>query len=383
MSRRALTASEADARIDRRTMALAGVLVGFVFSFGASYQSSFVFDRPPLELHGIELDPAVEFVLKVCVNMTAVVGITWLAMVLRLYDRRPLVIAACVVPAVLAGLVPRTLLQLALGLHRFDGPVSLLRDAAVTGFVGVFVVVCAIVVTRLSRQVRETERARQLAATRAVEALGDLQQEELRVRRDVADTLHGTMQQRLVMFRATLDSAVEELGAPLSPEASEQLRDRLRALRDELDRMRETELRALSTTLYPEGLDRGLVPAVRALTARIPPSIAVRFDVDSVPTRDSLDQQERLLLVRIAEEGVSNALRHGEASEIEVRLHLDESTPQPRIVLGVRSIGVVPPPDAAMSGLARLRSRLEDRGGSLELRPEPDGATLLAELAVG
>ncbi len=317
--------SEIDSRADHRLLLLSSLLLGSIFAIGASFQSVLVLDKDPLELGGDELAPLLDFLLRLAINAIGVVTLSWGIAAVRLLDRS-MAVSAC----------------LAFG-------ISLL---------GIFA------------------RARQLATVRATEALHDLQQEELRVRRDVADTLHGTMQQRLVALRTMIDRALDELDETPSAESSARVRERLRALSGELDGMRENELRALSASLYPEALDRGIVPALRALASRIPPSIAVGFDVSHAPSPDGLSQEERLLLVRVAEEGISNALRHGEARAIELRLGADEGV----FELEVRHRGLAPSEPVEFSGLARFRDRLHDRDGSLVLRAEADGAMLHARL---
>ena len=82
----------------------------------------------------------------------------------------------------------------------------------------------------------------------------------------------------------------------------------------------------MSRLLYPDQLELGLVPALRACCAGCPPSIATRLTVsDAVrsvddPTGSRLTVSERLLAVRVVEEAVSNALKHGPATSIAVDL---------------------------------------------------------------
>src|SRR5690606_7618199 len=103
--------------------------------------------------------------------------------------------------------------------------------------------------------------------------------------------LHGTMQQRLVMIEAELQSVARQLAATTDSSATAELVERLHVARAGIDALREQELRTLSTALYPEALDRGLIPAIRALTARIPPSIAVDFTTDGFAEPDGLSQE--------------------------------------------------------------------------------------------
>ena len=79
-------------------------------------------------------------------------------------------------------------------------------------------------------------------------------------------------------------------------------------MRAELDEAREIDVREMSRLLYPDRLELGLVPALRALLGRIPASIATRLTVsDAVRSLDdpsgcSLTVSERLLAVRVVEE---------------------------------------------------------------------------------
>ena len=86
----------------------------------------------------------------------------------------------------------------------------------------------------------------------------------------------------------------------------------------------------MSRLLYPDRLELGLVPALRALLGRIPASVATQLVVsDPVrvlddPESGSLTVSERLLAVRVVEEGITNSLKHGPAAS--VRAPLDVAT---------------------------------------------------------
>ncbi len=363
-----------DERHDRRLLITASFVTGAIFSFGASVQSVFVLERAPLEVLGVPLAPGADLLLRFCINLVAVAIISWGPALARILDRSLVVALPLALTLAVCAALARASLQLVFGVHPIDDMLPVTGDALIAFFISLFVMTTSVIVTDLRRTARVAERARQ--------ALNDLQQEELRVRRDVADTLHGTMQQRLVMFGAALDEAAFSVrgsaGMPLDAARAESLSELILEVRNGLDRMRENELRTLSATLYPEALSRGLVPALRALTARIPHSISVSFDVTDFPTPDQLGQQDRLLLVRVAEEAISNALRHGDAWAIEVHLCRVDS----EIALTVRNFGVPLAEEADFSGLTRFRNRLHDRNGTLRLTPETDGATLRAELSV-
>lgn len=197
-------------------------------------------------------------------------------------------------------------------------------------------------------------------------ALRSLETEEVRVRRSIAEGLHGSLQQRLVIAAVQVDMLVADAhrrGAP--DEVIEQLLE----LRRELEDIRENDVRATSRMLYPEGIEIGVVPAVRMLLRRLPTGIATRMHVGEAlrrlddPGNSEVPPADRLLVVRIVEEAVTNGLRHGHATSFDVSMDVEDST----IVIDVANNGAAV--DAAKagpgSGTRRLRERLELAGGVL------------------
>lgn len=404
-----------DSRADKRLFLIALCFVGMIFAVGVTAQSMIVLGIGPLSFGDGTVKPGIEAVIRTSINLTSVVIMAVLSVLTKLYVRGPIVfftLGAAI--AIVAG-VFRGGLQLVVGVHQSLR--SATGDGSITLIVAFMVICIAQVLVVLNRRARSAERARQRASVRATEALTSLQQEELRVRREVADALHGTMQQRLVLLSAELDSLTATL-ATLPERDAADLETRIRHVQSELDSMREQELRALSAALYPEALHRGVAPAVRALTSRIAAAIAVRFVAEGFPTPDGLNQTSRLLLVRIVEEGISNALRHGKAEEITIKLSSSESVStgtdtdtdtdvsgdalesgsdelsdgvearlgeelpvdMPWYQVSVSHVGLPPSEPISLSGLARLKHRVTDLGGDLHFEPQPNGALLSAWL---
>ena len=195
---------------------------------------------------------------------------------------------------------------------------------------------------------RQTARIRTRAATREavhVElAVKALEQEEIRVRRAVAEGLHGTLQSKLILVDARLGEVLGHADG-LDPADAQSLA----WVRAELDEAREIDVRQMSRLLYPDRLELGLVPALRALLGRLPASIATRLTVsDAVrsfddPTGSRLTVSERLLAVRVVEEAVSNALKHGPATSIAVSLDVAQDV----LHVSVRNDGELYVPAAA------------------------------------
>jgi signal transduction histidine kinase len=263
-----------------------------------------------------------------------------------------------------------------------------------------------------------TRRIEHLVAQREVEAqraLADLEHEELRVRRAVSETLHGRIQQRLVFIAARMTTIIPAAEENEAWPAVEELK-RLIA---EVDDLREEEVRQLSHSVYPTGLDIGLQQAIQLQLSRIPASFAVALtvtpaaaDVDDVADPE-LDPASRLLLVAAVDEGVTNAVKHGGAAKIEVVVDLTDKAPggppaghregrqrgsgsrgtsveaiegeeRPStgqwIVVSVIDDGAAAQiaTEITESGLARLRQRLEAHGGGIDLAQVKSGATLRA-----
>jgi signal transduction histidine kinase len=138
--------------------------------------------------------------------------------------------------------------------------------------------------------------------------------------------------------------------------------------------------------LYPDQLEVGMVPAIRSLLSRIPTSVNTRLGVtDEVraiddPAAPRLTRSERLLAVRVVEEAISNALRHGHAEVVDVRVSVVGGALEVRVSDDGRGFAA----DAGVpSGTARLSDRLRLAGGDLRVTSVPgDGTQVVASLPV-
>jgi two-component system sensor histidine kinase UhpB len=93
------------------------------------------------------------------------------------------------------------------------------------------------------------------------------------------------------------------------------------------------------------------------------------------PAFARVPQPIRLLAVRLLEEAVSNALRHGNAGQIAVALGMDDDHV---LTIIVDDDGAGIPEEVVFSGLESLRERLDTVGGALELTPGPLGGARLS-----
>lgn len=367
------------ARGDRRAFELTAFLVMTAFAVGAAVQTVFVF-RPVRLEEREQTAVAIDLGLRLGVNLITVVLTVVLARILRLSERPgPAAARWTLAAAALVG-GGRFALQCLVGLY----PEPTLRDAAVeigsTAMVAVLSVAVARVQLHARRRIREQASDAAEQRVRASAALAGLAAEEARVRREVADDLHGTLQGRIVLVQAQLDALLRAHDEGRDDAA---LRAGLGRVRDELDRIRETEIRAVSHRLHPAGVSIGLAHALRLLVRTIPPEIEVETVIDPAaetpapaPGPDALVR--RVALLRAAEEAVTNALRHGRASRLRVALHRSASGV---LRVTVDNDGSRMPVRVAPSGVAVVAERLEALGGSVALEPSPlGGVRLIATL---
>ncbi len=202
------------------------------------------------------------------------------------------------------------------------------------------------------------EAERQESVRRSVEA----QESE---RRRVAQELHDEVGQTLTAVLLQLDRLARLVSEDLRAEVA----DVREAARSSLD-----ELRAISKRLRPEALDDlGLPNALAALTDRLSEqtgaSIERRIDQDVPP----LGPEVELVVYRVAQEALTNALRHAQA--LTISLMLERGAEGAVLVVCDDGRGLhASHPGAGIQG---MRERVLSIGGELRLESHADGGTQL------
>jgi two-component system sensor histidine kinase UhpB len=184
------------------------------------------------------------------------------------------------------------------------------------------------------------EAARRDAARTALRA-----QESERLR--VAQELHDEVGQTLTAVTIQAERAAD--GDPT--EAPRALRTVAHSVRDSLD-----EVRRIARELRPEALDDlGLVNALIALCNRMDGQDGPRIDRKLQGTLPPLPPDVELVLYRVAQESLTNAVRHAGARSISVWLQADAES----VALRVRDDGQGMPRDLSgdTSGIAGMRER--------------------------
>jgi len=137
------------------------------------------------------------------------------------------------------------------------------------------------------------------------------------------------------------------------------------------------QTRDLARGLVPAHLARvGLVPALELLAHWVSrmQSVSCTFEFHGV--HKNYDKHIARDLYRIAQEAISNAIRHGKASNISISLNATDDTTTLRIL--DNGIGISPaPPNRFGMGLNIMRYRAHQHDGELKVERSKAGGTLV------
>ena len=197
--------------------------------------------------------------------------------------------------------------------------------------------------------------------------LFEVQEEE---RRHIARELHDEIGQALTAAKINLQSVAGNGGDTAVARRQETI-----AILDRL----LGQVRQISLDLRPSMLDDlGLVPALRALLDQQGrrASVAVRFSAENVP--EDLDQGIQITCFRIAQEAITNAVRHAEATQIDVDLRCENG----KLRLVIRDDGVGFDVTSAQAetgglGLIGIKERAALLGGRAKIVSSPNKGTTI------
>lgn len=194
-----------------------------------------------------------------------------------------------------------------------------------------------------------------LEAERRESALRALSEREGE-RRRIAAELHDQIGQTLTATTLQVERLIER--------APSELRDDAIAVRETILATID-DVRALARQLRPEALDElGLVPALTNLVERLAEQTGLRFERDLERGLPQLGPDAELVVYRIAQEAMTNAIRHAGAERISVVLRSDGGCVRLEVCDDGRGI------NAARSdgtGLRTMRERALTIGADLEV----------------
>jgi signal transduction histidine kinase len=271
-----------------------------------------------------------------------------------------LMVAACVLPWLLPAGIGMALLvasQFSLAPifvygQQFGWPEAILQSMLYAGFTA-FVFVTSLV-ARQQSQAREDQRRlnAELRATRALLAESARVNERTRISRE----LHDLLGHHLTALSLNLEVAGHLVdGAPREHinQAHTLARLLLSDVREVVSRLRDDDAIDMAATLLP-------------LADNVP---GLRIDM-RLPEPFLLDDPERAhVLLRCTQEIITNAVRHAQATTLELDYRVENGAVRLRARDNGRGAqGSV----AAGNGLRGIRERLDGYGGRLEIDPAPD-----------
>lgn len=222
----------------------------------------------------------------------------------------------------------------------------------------------------LGGQIEELERTRQAIITT-----------EDGLRRELAEMLHGRVQTQLLGAWHRLGQSEKLLDVDPG-----QARALLAQVREEIDQIREREVRQVSHLLHPSIIQVGLVPAVHSLldgmgdkveaTLHVASEVAVLDD----PAHNRMPESIRLVAYRVLEEALNNVYRHSNATALGVCLSV---APEEKLLVVVRDNGQGFDPAKMKLGLGlnSISARVQQAHGTWIIRSTPgQGTTVSAEL---
>jgi two-component system, NarL family, sensor histidine kinase UhpB len=136
------------------------------------------------------------------------------------------------------------------------------------------------------------------------------------------------------------------------------------------------DVRRLARRLRPEVLDElGLVPALDALCSRLSQQTGLPIDRALPPASPDLTPEEELAVYRIAQESLTNVVRHAGAGEARLTLRCDDD----HVELTVADDGIgMPETGVRMDGGVRgMRERAVLIGGEISWARSDAGGTLV------
>ena len=187
--------------------------------------------------------------------------------------------------------------------------------------------------------------------------------ESLRVR--VFDHLHGTVQSELLVTRIRLLDIAREI-------EDERISQAIIKEASNISRIHDLEIRRLAHVMVASGIDVSLAEALLQLALACEGLCDVRIDLSEDFAEFDLtlggDKRAtvRLAIFRIIEECVNNALRHGQARDIGIRLSAQSNSRTHMVTIMVTNDGLTP--DGGLTegaGLRVLRARASTFNGTV------------------
>lgn len=185
--------------------------------------------------------------------------------------------------------------------------------------------------------------------------------------KQVADFLHDRLQSDLVLLGLQMQRSMDRFGPDGKPVAQ--------AFIEEIERIRQFDVRNISKQLAPELDGPSLRPAVGDLLERYQKVLKTTVDIAET---GRLVQRIKLASYRIIEQAVLNASQNAAASQVDVKFTEFEGFVEIRVWNDGDPLPSSPSPG---TGFAVFEDWTKEHRGSWEIRPSGTGTELFARLS--
>jgi signal transduction histidine kinase len=232
-----------------------------------------------------------------------------------------------------------------------------------------------------SARLLETVTSHSIELQRLSARLISVQEEE---RKYISYELHDEIGQVLTAITYNLAAIRRNIPEPISAKAADRLSDSEELVHQVMERIRDMSLKLRPSMLQ----DLGLIPTLRWYINQYGErmNLNVEFSADSIEC--PIHESTETALYRFVQEGLTNAARHAQASNITVSLECEGEILQAT----VRDDGIGFNPDGSDdiraslegTGLLGIRERLAPFGGQLRIESViGQGTTLQARIPIG
>ncbi|MBL7219941.1 MAG: PAS domain S-box protein [Phycisphaerae bacterium] len=197
-------------------------------------------------------------------------------------------------------------------------------------------------------------------------------------RRRLAGELHDSVGQKLVAMSLGIRQTIMGCEDSAGHEAE------IQALQNVGQQCIETiqEIRDICYGLYPPMLElTGLAPALRQLGRSCEPAVSFHFQCDNSLGKARFDSEQEIALFRMAQEAVSNALKHSRATNISISLEKRADT----LTMAIRDDGVGFDTTSQLGqglGLRSMAERARAVGGTIDITSHPGRTSIEVTLPV-
>lgn len=242
-----------------------------------------------------------------------------------------------------------------------------------TALLIVFSICVSVWIDRVVMQSEErAQLIEQLAASRAELARLSHEAGTSAERERLAREIHDTLAQGFTSIVTLLQAVESELDTDL-PSARRHVGLATRTARENL-----TEARAMVAALTPSALTTGsLADALRRQAEHLTEETGIAVDCQVPDPLPPLPTVAEVVLLRAAQEAMSNVRKHANASHVSIEVAVADDVA--RLVIADDGAGFDPDRPGRGFGLAGMRHRAQQVGGSMTVRTGP-GTTVTVEV---